>query len=72
MTAAAIHGFRGMARGILLALADELGVPERRLRVVAAGGAAPWLRGAWHGPFAEDADLTLRGMAMIARREGLI
>lgn len=68
MTAATVHGFRGMARGILLAIAGELGVPERRLRVVAAGGAAPWLRGAWRGLFVEDPDLTLRGMLAVAKK----
>lgn len=66
IAAACRHGFVGQARGIVHAIAAELGLPERRLRVLVTGGASPLLADAPGWTAAPC--LVLRGLAQLAGR----
>ncbi len=66
--AAAVHGFRGMAREILGKIRTALGVST--LQIVVAGGASDWIGTEKDGRMTRDPDLTLRGMLAIAQRNG--
>lgn len=62
--AGAAIGYRGMVRGLLGALREELGSPED-LRVVATGGDAAWIASGLPEIGAVDADLTLHGLRLV-------
>jgi pantothenate kinase type III len=66
ITAAAVHGFRGMAKEILAQIQSAL--KTKTLHVVLAGGAADWLGTLPGNAVRRDSDLTFRGMLAIARR----
>lgn len=66
IAAAAVHGFRGMVRGIFSEIKAALGVST--LQIVASGGAADWIGTGKAVRMTRDHDLTLRGMLAIARR----
>jgi type III pantothenate kinase len=66
IAAAAIHGFRGMAKEILAQIQSALAT--KKLNVVLAGGAADWVGTLPRGAVRRDPDLTFRGMLAIARR----
>ena len=68
IAAAAVHGFRGMAREILGEIRTTLGVSN--LNIVLAGGAADWIDPAPADALTRDPDLTLRGMLAIAHQNG--
>ena len=58
-------GYRGMIRGLLLALKEELGHPPD-LQVVATGGDAGWIASGLPEIDAVDDDLTLHGLRLVA------
>lgn len=60
----AAHGYRGMVRGILQALRQELGEPAG-LHVVATGGDSAWIASAMPEIQAVDEDLTLHGLRLV-------
>jgi type III pantothenate kinase len=60
----AAHGYRGMVRGILEALRQEMGNPPS-LRVVATGGDAAWIASAMPEIEMVDEDLTLHGLRLV-------
>lgn len=67
-TAAAIQagaaiGYRGMIRGILEALRQEL--PNGPVKVVATGGDAAWIMSGMKEAIPTDADLTLHGLRLV-------
>ncbi len=66
IAAAAVHGYRGMAREILAQIQQAMGVKSPHL--VLAGGAAGWVDVPDHWKVRRDPDLTFRGMLAIARR----
>jgi type III pantothenate kinase len=66
IAAAAVHGFRGMAKEILAKIQGAL--KTKTLHVVLAGGAADWLGTLPGDAVRRDPDLTFRGMLAIARR----
>ena len=53
-----------MIRGLLAALKNELGNPER-LRVIATGGDAAWIASGLPEIETVDADLTLQGLRLV-------
>ncbi|MEZ0387864.1 MAG: type III pantothenate kinase [Verrucomicrobium sp.] len=62
--AGAAIGYRGMVRGILEALREELGHPDH-LRVVATGGDAGWIASRLPEIAVVDSDLTLHGLRLV-------
>lgn len=66
IAAACRHGFVGQARGLVQAIAAELGLPPRRLRVLVTGGAAPLLADGLG--WTAEPSLVLRGLAQCALR----
>jgi type III pantothenate kinase len=60
----AAHGYRGMVRGILHALTQEMGNPPN-LRVIATGGDAAWISSALPEIEQVDEDLTLHGLRLV-------
>lgn len=67
--AGAAIGYRGMVRGILTALREELGNPPV-LRVVATGGDAAWIAGGLPEIQTVDEDLTLQGLRLVGNLNG--
>jgi type III pantothenate kinase len=57
-------GYRGMVRGILLAVRGELGNPAK-LRIIATGGDAAWIAVGLPEIEVVDADLTLHGLRLV-------
>ncbi len=66
IAAAAVHGYRGMAHGILTEIKSATGA--KSLKVALAGGAADWVEVPAGWGVRRDPDLTFRGMLAIARR----
>lgn len=64
--AGAWHGYRGLVRGILASLREELGLPD--LPAIATGGYARRIAGDLPEVARVDPLLTLRGLAEVARR----
>ncbi len=60
----AAHGYRGMVRGILEALRQELGNPAR-WHVVATGGDSGWIASGLPEINVVDEDLTLHGLRLV-------
>jgi type III pantothenate kinase len=62
--AGAAIGYRGMVRGLLDALRNELGAPQD-LRVIATGGDAAWIAAGLPEIQVVDEDLTLQGLRLV-------
>lgn len=62
--AGAAIGYRGMIRGLLAALKEELGNPAR-LHVIATGGDAAWIAQGLPEIETVNADLTLHGLRLV-------
>lgn len=62
--AGAAIGYRGMVKGILEALKDELG-NALETHIVATGGDAEWIVSGIGEPIAVDPDLTLHGLRIV-------
>ncbi len=62
--AGAAIGYRGMVRGLLAALKEELGNPDL-LRLVATGGDASWIAQGLPEIETVNADLTLHGLRLV-------
>jgi type III pantothenate kinase len=60
----AAFGYRGMVRGILAAIKEELGTSARPV-VVATGGIAPWITQGMKEVHVTDPDLTLHGLRLL-------
>jgi type III pantothenate kinase len=69
--AGAALGYRGMVRGILTALREELGNPTG-LRVIATGGDAAWIATGLPEIEAVEPDLTLHGLRLVGNLHGSI
>lgn len=67
--AGAALGYRGMVRGILSSLREELGNPAE-LRVIATGGDAAWIASGLPEIEAVEADLTLHGLRLVGNLHG--
>jgi type III pantothenate kinase len=61
--AGAAIGYRGMVKGILEALKQELG--GQGIRIVATGGDAEWIMSGMGGDIITDPDLTLHGLRLV-------
>ena len=61
--AGAAIGYRGMVKGILEALKQELGGPN--VRIVATGGDAEWIISGMGEDIMTDPDLTLHGLRLV-------
>ena len=61
--AGAAIGYRGMVKGILAALKQELGVPD--VHIVATGGDAEWIISGMGEDIITDPDLTLHGLRLV-------
>ncbi len=69
--AGAALGYRGMVRGILESLRQELGSPTS-LQIVATGGDAEWIASGLPEIATVDPDLTLQGLRLVGNLHPLV